>query len=124
MTTPATPTAQLAAATHDHTADTAHTDAVGTADAEDTGVAEVIAAGRARIDELDGQIVALVQQRLEVSRAIQRARLAAGGRRVEHSREVDIVNRYAAALGRPGADVALALLTLARGASIPVERSA
>ena len=96
----------------------------GTGDAPAAGLGEAIAVGRARIDELDAQIVALVQQRLEVSRGIQRARLAAGGRRVEHSREVDIVNRYAAALGRPGADVALALLALARGPGIPVERSA
>jgi chorismate mutase len=86
--------------------------------AADAGLREVVAAGRARIDELDDDIIALVRQRLEVSRGIQRARLAAGGRRVEHGREVDIVNRYAAALGRPGADVALALLTLARGSAL------
>jgi len=41
---------------------------------------EVIAQGRTRIDELDAQIVALVQERIAVSRGIQQARIAAGGR--------------------------------------------
>jgi chorismate mutase len=74
-----------------------------------------IAAGRLRIDALDEEIIALVRRRLEVSGGIQAQRVASGGRRIEHSREVEIVNRYAAAFGRPGADLALALLTLARG---------
>lgn len=88
------------------------------AEAAAPGTADAIAAGRARIDELDDQIIALVQQRLQVSHGIQRVRLAAGGRRVEHGREVEVVNRYAAALGRPGADLALALLALARGGEL------
>lgn len=82
------------------------------------GPEAAIAAGRARIDELDSAIIDLVRQRLQVSRGIQRVRLAAGGRRVEHSREVDIVNAYAAALGRPGADLALTLLALSRGPAL------
>ncbi|MFL6137985.1 MAG: chorismate mutase [Frankiaceae bacterium] len=79
--------------------------------------ADEIAAGRARIDELDAQIIALVQQRIAVSRGIQLARLAAGGRRLEHGREVEVVNRYAVVLGQSGADVALAVLALSRGAA-------
>lgn len=89
----------------------------------DTHAADAIAAGRARIDELDGEIIALVQQRLQVSQGIQRVRLATGGRRVEHSREVEIVNRYAAALGQPGTDLALAILHLARGGELPRQAS-
>ena len=77
--------------------------------------ADVIATGRARIDELDEQIIALVRQRLQVSHAIQRARLSSGGRRLEHGRELEVIHRYDAALGRPGGDLALALLTLSRG---------
>ena len=77
--------------------------------------ADPIAAGRARIDELDAAIIALVEQRIAVSRGIQRARLAAGGRRLEHSREVEVVNRYATTLGPSGTDVALAVLALCRG---------
>lgn len=76
---------------------------------------EVIAQGRTRIDELDQQIVALVQERMAVSRGIQQARIAAGGRRVEHGRELQIVDRYAKALGQPGSALALTLLELCRG---------
>jgi chorismate mutase len=79
--------------------------------------AEVIAAGRARIDELDGQIIALVQARLQVSKANQQARIAAGGGRVEHGRELEIMNHYAAELGRPGGALALALLEVMRGSA-------
>jgi chorismate mutase len=74
-----------------------------------------IAAGRARIDQLDAAIIALVEQRIAVSRGIQRARVAAGGRRLEHGREVEVVNRYATTLGPSGTDVALAVLALCRG---------
>jgi chorismate mutase len=81
-------------------------------------VADAIAAGRARIDELDAQIIALVEQRRQVSQGIQRVRIASGGRRLEHSREVDIVNRYAAAFDRAGADLALAILALSRGTEL------
>lgn len=76
---------------------------------------DVIAQGRARIDELDEQIVALVQERVSVSRGIQQARIASGGRRVEHGRELQIVDRYAKALGQPGSALALTLLELCRG---------
>lgn len=75
--------------------------------------AAAIAGGRARIDELDGQIIDLVLARMAVSRTIQRARTATGGRRVDHGREVEIVNRYANALGPTGTELALAILTMA-----------
>jgi chorismate mutase len=78
--------------------------------------AEVIAQGRARIDALDDEIIALVQTRLEVSRRNQRARIAAGGGRVNHGREIEIMNHYSASLGRPGGALALALLEFMRGA--------
>ncbi len=76
---------------------------------------DAISAGRARIDELDEQIVALVQQRVATSREIQQARLAEGGRRVAHSRELQIVDRYVQAFGEPGARLAMTLLEIARG---------
>lgn len=79
--------------------------------------AAVIAGGRARIDELDGEIIALVQTRLEVSRRNQTARIAAGGGRVNHGRELEIMNRYSAALGRPGGALALAMLEVMRGSA-------
>lgn len=76
---------------------------------------DVIAAGRARIDELDAAIIALVNQRKAVSKDIQQARIAAGGRRVEHGRELAIVDRYVQAFGEPGSGLALTVLELCRG---------
>ena len=73
---------------------------------------------RAAIDELDAQLVALIQQRLAVSNEIQTERLAAGGPRVVHSREAEVVARWRAELGAPGSRIALALLELARGSVV------
>jgi chorismate mutase len=74
-----------------------------------------ITAGRERIDDLDRRIIALVKERIQVSREIQQARISTGGRRVELSREMDILERYRESLGKPGTTVALALLELCRG---------
>lgn len=76
---------------------------------------EAVVAGRARIDEIDDALVALVQERLAVSRDIQRARMAAGGPQVVHAREGLVVDRWREALGAPGSRIALALLELSRG---------
>ena len=74
-----------------------------------------IASGRARIDEIDADIVALIAERTAVSEQIQRLRQADGGPRVVHARENEVVGRWRGALGRPGATIALALLELGRG---------
>jgi chorismate mutase len=71
--------------------------------------------GRARIDAIDDQIADLIRHRGEVSREIQAARIADGGRRVDLRRETEIIGRYTAALGRPGTAIAMALLELGRG---------
>jgi chorismate mutase len=76
---------------------------------------EGVLSGRERIDALDAQIAALVQRRIDVSRQIQAARIADGGRRVDLRRETEIIARYSAALGRPGTAIAMALLELGRG---------
>jgi chorismate mutase len=76
---------------------------------------DAVRAGRARIDELDATLVALVRERLEVSRAIQQARMATGGPQVVNAREGEVVDRWRAALGAPGGRIALALLELSRG---------
>lgn len=73
------------------------------------------AAPRRRIDELDARIIALVQERRAVSAGIQEARIASGGRRVHLAREMEILDRYRAALGRQGTQLAMTLLTLCRG---------
>ena len=74
-----------------------------------------VASGRARIDEIDADIVALIAERTAVSGQIQRLRQAEGGPRVVHARENEVVGRWRGALGRPGATIALALLELGRG---------
>jgi len=75
---------------------------------------------RERIDALDGQLLALVEERCRVSAQIQQARMATGGPRVVHAREAEVLARWRDRLGTPGGRVALALLELGRG---PVRRS-
>lgn len=82
---------------------------------ESVGAADGVLTGRERIDALDGQIAELVLRRIEVSKQIQAARIAEGGRRVDVRRENEIIARYSGALGRPGTAIAMALLELGRG---------
>lgn len=77
--------------------------------------AHSVLSGRERIDALDGQIAELVLRRVEVSKQIQAARIAEGGRRVDVRRENEIIARYNGTLGRPGTAIAMALLELCRG---------
>ncbi|MFJ1973230.1 chorismate mutase [Streptomyces sp. NPDC087903] len=77
--------------------------------------AEVIGDARARIDALDDRIIGLVQERTAVSAVIQDARIASGGRRVNLSREMEVLGHYREALGRPGTSLAMTLLELCRG---------
>ncbi|MCK7622913.1 chorismate mutase [Streptomyces sp. RS10V-4] len=91
-----------------------------TAAAPDTGARTPEAAGaiqdaRRRIDDLDGRIIGLVQERMAVSAVIQRERIASGGRRVNLSREMEILGHYRDQLGRPGTALAMTLLELCRG---------
>ncbi|MFI5754256.1 chorismate mutase [Streptomyces sp. NPDC051569] len=77
--------------------------------------ASLIGGARERIDSLDDRIIALVQERMAVSAAIQEARVASGGRRVNLSREMEILGHYRDALGKPGTALAMTLLELCRG---------
>ncbi|GAA0926370.1 chorismate mutase [Streptomyces thermoalcalitolerans] len=77
--------------------------------------AAVIADARERIDALDDRIIGLIQERMAVSTVIQEARIASGGRRVNLSREMEILSRYREALGKPGTTLAMTLLELCRG---------
>ncbi|MET7455847.1 chorismate mutase [Streptomyces sp. NPDC005574] len=83
--------------------------------ARTTEAAEVIGDARARIDALDDRIIGLVQERMAVSAVIQDARIASGGRRVNLSREMEVLGHYREALGRPGTSLAMTLLELCRG---------
>ena len=77
--------------------------------------ADVITGARERIDALDDRIIGLIQERVAVSAVIQEARIASGGRRVNLSREMDVLGHYREALGKPGTALEMTLLELCRG---------
>ncbi|MFD7612683.1 chorismate mutase [Streptomyces sp. NPDC059828] len=77
--------------------------------------AALIGDARERIDVLDDRIIGLVQERMAVSAVIQEARITSGGRRVNLSREMEVLSRYRDALGKPGTSLAMTLLELCRG---------
>ncbi|WP_102145808.1 chorismate mutase [Mycobacterium hubeiense] len=69
---------------------------------------------RQEIDQLDAEILAKVQRRTEVSKLIGKARMASGGTRLVHSREMKVIERYSQ-LGPEGKDLAMLLLRMGRG---------
>ena len=69
---------------------------------------------RLEIDRLDAEILAAVQRRAAVSQMIGKARMASGGTRLVHSREMKVIERYSS-LGPEGKDLAMILLRLGRG---------
>lgn len=69
---------------------------------------------RQEIDHLDTEILAAVKRRTEVSQAIGKARMASGGTRLVHRREMKVINRYSE-IGPEGKDLAMLLLRLGRG---------
>ncbi|WP_433342179.1 chorismate mutase [Streptomyces sp. CA-253872] len=78
--------------------------------------AMVIAGLREHIDHVDAEIRALIARRRSLSRQVQRARIAGGGRRTDFSREMRVTSPYTEAFGRQGTTIALALLEIGRGA--------
>lgn len=73
-----------------------------------------IAELRKEIDWLDAEILRLVKRRVEVSKTIGAARMAAGGPKIVYNREMDVLARYRE-LGPEGRQLAMALLNLGRG---------
>ena len=69
---------------------------------------------RQEIDRLDATILEAVQRRTEVSQLIGKARMASGGTRLVHSREMKVIERYSV-LGAEGKNLAMLLLRLGRG---------
>ncbi len=69
---------------------------------------------RREIDQLDGAILEAVKRRTDVSKLIGKARMASGGTRLVHSREMKVLDRYSE-LGPEGKDLAMLLLRLGRG---------
>jgi chorismate mutase len=70
---------------------------------------------RREIDQLDAAILEAVKRRTEVSKLIGKARMASGGTRLVHSREMKVIERYSSELGPEGKDLAMLLLRLGRG---------
>ena len=69
---------------------------------------------RQEIDRLDATILEAVTRRTEVSQMIGKARMASGGTRLVHSREMKVIERYSE-LGPEGKNLAMLLLRLGRG---------
>ena len=69
---------------------------------------------RQEIDQLDATILEAVKRRTEVSKLIGKARMASGGTRLVHSREMKVIERYSV-LGPDGKDFAMLLLRMGRG---------
>jgi chorismate mutase len=69
---------------------------------------------RQEIDQLDAAILEAVKRRTEVSKLIGKARMANGGTRLVHSREMTVIERYSE-LGPDGKALAMVLLRLGRG---------
>lgn len=74
-----------------------------------------LATRRAELDRIDAELLELIARRRALSRTIQQLRVAAGGPRIQHSRERQILARYRDALGPEGSRLALAVLELCRG---------
>ncbi|CAM4025615.1 chorismate mutase [Smaragdicoccus niigatensis] len=87
--------------------ETEHDDSLAPTEAE-------IEALRKEIDELDATILAAVKRRTEVSRIIGRTRMASGGTRLVHNREMQVLERFSE-LGQEGHTLAMLLLRLGRG---------
>ncbi len=86
-----------------------------TAAADSSDLDGLVGALRDEIDELDRDILRQLQQRRELSRRIQHARVTAGGVRIELSREREVLDTYEQQLGREGTALATAILRSCRG---------
>ncbi|WP_081706305.1 chorismate mutase [Nocardia sp. CNY236] len=69
---------------------------------------------RKEIDRLDAEILAAIKRRSEISQVIGRTRMASGGPRLVHSREMKVLERFSE-LGQEGHTLAMLLLRLGRG---------
>jgi chorismate mutase len=83
---------------------------------EQSEAADAIPVLRRQIDAMDEAIARLVAERAKLSDRVQRARMNAGGTRVELGRERVILETYRAALGPQGPALADAVLQVCRGA--------
>jgi chorismate mutase len=96
------------------TGDSVPTVADGESSAGGTSASTEIDELRQEIDRLDAEILDAILRRTEVSKRIGAARMAAGGPRIVYSREMAVLDRFAA-LGSEGRELAMMLLRLGRG---------
>ena len=89
----------------------AQTDSGSSASDPDAHIARL----RGRLDEIDAAIIALWRERASLSQDIGATRVAAGGTRLVLSREREILERFRAALGEDGTQLALLILRAGRG---------
>lgn len=68
----------------------------------------------AEFDAQDEELIAYLLRRVQRSRGRQLSRRAAGLPATTLTGETEMLREYTARLGRPGAEIALAILTLAR----------
>ncbi|MCX4389534.1 chorismate mutase [Micromonospora peucetia] len=86
----------------------------GTGTPEPTAAARIVEI-RERIDEIDRALIELWQERARLSQEVGVTRMASGGTRLVLSREREILERFRAALGADGTQLALLLLRAGRG---------
>jgi len=79
------------------------------------GTSDRIAELRARIDEIDAQLIELWLERAAISKEVGATRMAAGGTRLVLSREQEILARFRDALGPEGTELAMLILRAGRG---------
>jgi chorismate mutase len=70
---------------------------------------------RARIDEIDANLIKLWLERAAISHEVGATRMANGGTRLVLSREQEILNRFRQALGADGTQLAMLILRAGRG---------
>ena len=70
---------------------------------------------RNEINRLDRVILDAIKRRTEISKAIGKTRMSAGGTRLVHTREVAIINQFREELGPEGPQLAQILLRMGRG---------
>lgn len=69
---------------------------------------------RLEIDRLDHEILTAIKRRTEVSHTIGAARMASGGTKLVHVREMAVLQRFSE-LGPEGRQLGMLLLNLGRG---------
>jgi chorismate mutase len=94
---------------------TANATLTESSDADTQQAANHIAELRNRIDEIDAEIIALWLERAGLSQEVGATRVASGGTRLVLSREKEILERFRAALGADGTQLALLILRAGRG---------